>query len=958
MGQDKPFIEVVNTEKQMLAFIFSKGMLHGEVLELYRKIRTGYEKILLNSNQMVERQEIEYHLWKLHYKLIDEFRKRIRQQSSNAEHMKNDTLSDNINSQSNTDKHLEGFKSFLSEATEFYRKLIIELRKKCGLPEEISFHNKDCSSFSIEPTKLHACQYTCHRLLICLGDLTRYSEIVKKPDTCEWSTAATYYLEATRTWPDSGNPHNQLALLATYVGDPFLALYHCVRSLAVKEPFPDAWRNIMLLFEENRSTKLQSLSRQVKFDFLNPSKRSSLRNSAHEENSSPNNDKLEDSENVYSEKSDLWPILLRTISFFLIRSSLEEFPCTLASALHCLEALFAMDDTKLIAALESYQHMDPSRKGPCRTIQLVSIFIFIVHSLTEIPEREESTGKDDQKHSELTPLAFAAIFICMGRLTERCLKGNQKDTCPLLPAVLVFLEWLVGALDIAETHDHDERVMNAASYFFGALADLLDRIDRNGKEISPDYTALSEDHELRGFYPLTSVHEKVDFTNLEYAVNLNCRNQCRSQRILHAATRIMERSKSSLVWISSDKLGRVFNSLKTMKEPDKSTERSRRNEDKPFPEEIESFSGNKIQPTAEEEEVILFKPITRRNSAPLYISKATNDPVCPEESLDIEKTPADEWLRRATSLSTSQNTSDNDSFSFSTTSNSGHNRSSKDSSTHPTGPPSLSAWVLSGGNSNIEREKGSNDFNKQKLSPIDEIASTSFSDLSINETKDSEVAVSHTSTVVHNSSPCVTPIPSAPLLPDDAVWLRENSLILPECRNGIGNEADGILGAAPISGYTNRPVGFGHGLSGLVDGYPPFLGMSSSEWLYHYRNSQNVPTNHISPIHFNGPPAFGNFHMNELSSYDLYDQWGNHLVSNPMHYLGGPQFYPNPSLVYGGEEQMRDKLFHGYQRPFPYVCGVGMELSSEQPQLLQYLKEKERQLQPSSQLRGSSFMGN
>ena len=42
----------------------------------------------------------------------------------------------------------------------------------------------------------------------------------------------------------------QLALLATYIGDDFLALYHCIRSLAVKEPFPDALDNIMLLFEK------------------------------------------------------------------------------------------------------------------------------------------------------------------------------------------------------------------------------------------------------------------------------------------------------------------------------------------------------------------------------------------------------------------------------------------------------------------------------------------------------------------------------------------------------------------------------------------------------------------------------------------------------------------------------------------------------------------------------------
>lgn len=41
----------------------------------------------------------------------------------------------------------------------------------------------------------------------------------------------------------------QLAVLATYVGDEFLALYHCIRSLAVKEPFPDARDNLILLLE-------------------------------------------------------------------------------------------------------------------------------------------------------------------------------------------------------------------------------------------------------------------------------------------------------------------------------------------------------------------------------------------------------------------------------------------------------------------------------------------------------------------------------------------------------------------------------------------------------------------------------------------------------------------------------------------------------------------------------------
>lgn len=49
----------------------------------------------------------------------------------------------------------------------------------------------------------------------------------------------------------------QLAVLAIYIGDEFLALYHCIRSLAVKEPFPDAQGNLILLFERVRPEILQ-----------------------------------------------------------------------------------------------------------------------------------------------------------------------------------------------------------------------------------------------------------------------------------------------------------------------------------------------------------------------------------------------------------------------------------------------------------------------------------------------------------------------------------------------------------------------------------------------------------------------------------------------------------------------------------------------------------------------------
>lgn len=581
-----------------------------------------------------------------------------------------------------------------------------------------------------------------------------------------------------------------------------------------------------------------------------------------------------------------------------MKCSLEEFPCTLASALHSLDALLALDGTKLATALASYQRMNSSRRGPYRGIQLVSIFIFIVHSLTERPEQEDSTGKDGQKHSAFTPLAIAAIFICMGRVTERCSNRNHGDICPLLPAVLVFVEWLVGALDTVETYHADQRVMNALSYFFGVLADLLDRI---GSRSSLDHAALWEDHELKGFHPLIHVHQTLDFTT--HLDDYRSGAECRSHRIIHAATKIMNRWKIS-----------------REKEPDDQIERRHENSEK----HNLSYSGPKTQPTTDEEEVILFKPITRRNSAPLYKSKPIiNDPVCADES-QIQAAFADEWMRRATSLSSGQSSDDSDSFSFcSTTTDSGHNMSFKQiEPTHPAGPPSLSSWVLSKPSSSIE-------FNKQKLSPIEELSSTSLVDLSINEP---EVSTGHISTIVHDASPYITPIPSAPALPDDASWLRGNSL--------IGHKTDGILGSAPISSYTR---------------YPPPLGMTSAEWLYHYRNSQNMGGNHVTPMPLNAIPSFGNYHPNELSSFDLCDQWGNHLVSSPVLYWGTPETYANTNLGYGVDDE---KMFVGYQRPFPYVCGVGMELSPQQPHLLQYLKDRERQLQPDAQLRGPTFMGS
>lgn len=69
----------------------------------------------------------------------------------------------------------------------------------------------------------------------------------------EWQRASHYYRLAARVLPRSGNPHNQLAVMAVMAGEELRAMYHYARSLCVGLPFLTARENLLLLFEQNRA---------------------------------------------------------------------------------------------------------------------------------------------------------------------------------------------------------------------------------------------------------------------------------------------------------------------------------------------------------------------------------------------------------------------------------------------------------------------------------------------------------------------------------------------------------------------------------------------------------------------------------------------------------------------------------------------------------------------------------
>ncbi|KAL2931934.1 Protein SMG7L [Bienertia sinuspersici] len=128
--------EVSDTEKRLWACIRSKGVFHNDAKNLYHKDCCILEKLFLNDNELPELQNIEYLLWRLHYKHIDEFRKIISQSSAKNE-LK--LAANNQKKAANKDKveaHLEGFRSFLSEASKFYQDLIRKIKGYYGLFEE------------------------------------------------------------------------------------------------------------------------------------------------------------------------------------------------------------------------------------------------------------------------------------------------------------------------------------------------------------------------------------------------------------------------------------------------------------------------------------------------------------------------------------------------------------------------------------------------------------------------------------------------------------------------------------------------------------------------------------------------------------------------------------------------------------------------------------------------------
>lgn len=181
----------------------------------WQQIRENYEAIILEDHAFSEQHNIEYALWQLHYKRIEELRAHFSAALSSSgsnpsQNVKGPTRPDRL-----TKIRLQ-FKTFLSEASGFYHDLIVKIRAKYGLPLGYFSEDSENQSFMEKDGKKSAevkkGLISCHRCLIYLGDLGRYKGLYGEGDskTREFAAASSYYLQAASLWSSSGNPHHQV----------------------------------------------------------------------------------------------------------------------------------------------------------------------------------------------------------------------------------------------------------------------------------------------------------------------------------------------------------------------------------------------------------------------------------------------------------------------------------------------------------------------------------------------------------------------------------------------------------------------------------------------------------------------------------------------------------------------------------------------------------------------------
>ncbi|KAI3986300.1 hypothetical protein MKX01_028581 [Papaver californicum] len=524
----------------------------------WQQMRENYETIILEDHAFSEKHEIEFLLWQLHYRRIEELRVHLNAALASAGSTtypggKGHAHPDRIK------KVRSHLKTFLTEATGFYHDIVLKIRAKYGLP--VDHFSKDSENQIVlaknekRSAEMKKGMLSCHRCFIYLGDLARYKGLYGEGDskTSDFAATSSYYLQAASLWPSSGNPHHQLAILASYVGDDFLSIYRYFRSLAVNSPFSTARDNLIIAFEKNRQSYLQ-LSGDAKASSV---RNIPVRKTRKGRGKADTVMQLEDSKVDSRSIKEIRCSITETFKNFCVRFVRLNGILFTRTSLETFEEVFSMVGSDLHVLLSSgpkdeLNFGSDAAGNEIFIVRLVVVLIFTVHNVKR--ESEGQSYAEILQRSVLLQNAFAAAFDFVAHILQRCTQLSDPCTSYLLPGILVFIEWLACHLDIAVGGDLEEKQASARSLFWSHCITFLNKListDDDGDEScffnmstyvegeTGNRLALWEDFELRGFLPLLPAQLILDFSK---KISAGCdggkEKRARVQRIL-AAGRVL-----------------------------------------------------------------------------------------------------------------------------------------------------------------------------------------------------------------------------------------------------------------------------------------------------------------------------------------------------------------------------------------------------------------------------------
>ncbi|KAF2641842.1 hypothetical protein P280DRAFT_479110 [Massarina eburnea CBS 473.64] len=230
-----------------------------ELAALLQGYRTACEDVVFAD--FASSHQIEPQLWNAHLRVNTALRKENRLVRHSIETHERGVHAEQFKRQKDRVVELrklqKTYLQFIKASQRFYRQYILNLDAQFeGIPElrRVARQWKDDATRTSSRKPIDASLKlqvlkSCRDTLIHLGDLSRYRETeIGDEKERNWGPAIGYYGLAAEIYPESGHPHNQLAVIAREEGNHFRAVYHIYRSLASKPPFPQAKGNLELEF--------------------------------------------------------------------------------------------------------------------------------------------------------------------------------------------------------------------------------------------------------------------------------------------------------------------------------------------------------------------------------------------------------------------------------------------------------------------------------------------------------------------------------------------------------------------------------------------------------------------------------------------------------------------------------------------------------------------------------------